>query len=62
MVSKGPKYRNPSCIDFNKCREEIAHALNTFGDRWCKRETGENGALKEWKLNICKIIDKRIEF
>ena len=28
IVSKGPKYRFPSQIDFNRCREEIASALN----------------------------------
>ena len=37
IVSKGPKYRFPSLIDFNRCREEIASALNDFGNRWCKR-------------------------
>ena len=26
IVSKGPKYRFPSHIDFNRCREEIALA------------------------------------
>ena len=36
IVSKGPKYRFPSNIDFNSCREEIASALNDFGYRWCK--------------------------
>ena len=38
IVSKGPKYRFPSYINFDKCREEIASALNDFGNRWCKRE------------------------
>ena len=38
IVSKGPKYRFPSRIDFKKCREEIASASNDFGNRWCKRE------------------------
>ena len=38
IISKGPKYRFPSNIDFNKCKEEIAAALNKFGNRWCKRE------------------------
>ena len=36
IVSNGPQYRVPFCIDFNRCREEIASALNEFGDRWCK--------------------------
>ena len=62
IVSKGPKYRFPSQIDFNRCREEIASALNDFGNRWCKRERVECNALKEWKLNIFNIVDKRIKF
>ena len=40
IVSKGPKYRFPSYIDFDKW-EEIASALNVFGKR-------EGHALKEW--------------
>ena len=52
IVSKGPKYRFPSQIDFNRCREEIASALNDFGNRWCKRESVECNAMKEWKQSI----------
>ena len=50
--SKSPQYRFPSYIDFNKCtrREEIASALNEFGNRWCKRESVECSALKERKV------------
>ena len=62
IVSKGPKYRFPSRIDFKKCREEIASALNYFGNRWCKREYVEPNALKEWKVSIFKIVDQRIKF
>ena len=62
IVSKGPKYRFPSRIDFKKCREEIASALNDFGNRWCKREYVEPDALKEWKVSIFKIVDQRFKF
>lgn len=62
IVSKGPKYRFPSHIDFKKCREEIASTLNDFGDRWCKREHVEPHALKAWKVSIFNIVDKRIKF
>ena len=48
-VSKGPKYRFPSYITFDKCREEIASALNDFGNRWCKREGVQDNALKNGK-------------
>ena len=39
IVSKDPEYRFPSHIDFNRRREEIASALNDFGNRQCKRES-----------------------
>ena len=45
IISKGPKYRFPSNIDFSKCRREIA--LNDFSNRWCKRENVEPDALTE---------------
>ena len=62
IIFKGPKYKFPSNIDFNKCGEEIAAALNEFGNRWCKREYVEHKALKEWKLSILKLVNKRISF
>ena len=62
IISKGPKYRFPSNIDFPNCRREIAASLNYFSNRWYKRENVEPDALKEWKLNIFKIIDTRYSF
>ena len=60
VISKGPKYRFPVHIDFNKCRETIASALNDYCTRWCKREHVESNALNNWKLKIFKIIDERV--
>ena len=48
--------------DFQKCREKIAASLNEYCNRWSKREHVEGDALKDWKLNIFKIIDRRISF
>ena len=62
IISKGPKYRFPSNIDFPKCRSEIAVSLNDFSNRWRKRENVEPDALKEWKINILKIINTCISF
>ena len=55
IISKGPKYRLPSLIDFNKCREEIAVALNEFCMRWCRSEHVEYNALNSWKISIFNI-------
>ena len=62
IISKGPKYRFPSNIDFPKCRREIAASLNDFSDRWCKRENFKPDASNEWKINILKIVDTYISF
>ena len=62
IISRGPKYRFPVHIDFTKCLEAIAKALNDYCTRWCKREHVESNALNNWKLNIFQIIDKRISF
>ena len=62
IISKGPTYRFPFHIDFPKCRRGIAASLNDFGNRCCKRENVDPDALKEWKINIFKIIDTRISF
>ena len=40
----------------------MAASLNDLSNCWCKREKVEPDALKEWKINIFKIIDTRISF
>ena len=61
VISKGPKYRFLAHIDFNKCLETIASALNDYCTRWCKRVHVESNALNNWKLKIFKI-DERVLF
>ena len=56
IISKGPKYRFPSNIDFPNCRREIAASLNDFSNRWCKRENVEHDALRERKLKLLIIV------
>ena len=49
-------------IDFQRCGENIAASLNEYCSRWCKKEHLECDALKDWKSNIFKIIDRHISF
>ena len=49
-------------IDFHNCREKISASLNEFCNRCCKREHVGCDALKDWRVNIFKIIDRRISF
>ena len=62
LLSKGPKYRIPSLIDFNTCREKIAEALQTFSNKWSRREHAEPNSLSDWKKRIFNIIDNRVTF
>ena len=62
VISKGSKFRFPANIDFNKCRETIASALNDYCPRWCKQEHVGSYALNNWKLKIFKVIDERVLF
>ena len=61
IISKAPRYRLPSQIEFNKCREEITVAINEFCKRWCRRGH-ECNVLYSWKIAIFNIIEKRISF
>ena len=62
LLSKGPKYRIPSLIDFDSCRVQLAEAIEKFSNKWCKREHAEQTALIDWKKKVFEIVDKRIAF
>ena len=62
LLSKGPKFRLPSLIDFDACRNHILEALNDYSIKWCRREHADNDALLNWKNLIFDIIDSRISF
>lgn len=61
-MSKGPKYRLPSLIDFDACRETISEALNNYCIKWCNREKATPEALYNWKKCILKLVETRISF
>ena len=52
IIAKGRKYRFPVQIDVQKCRKKLQDLLINF----------VIVGLKDWKLNIFKIIDGRISF
>ena len=62
LISKGPKYRYPSRIDFHQCKETILESLDDYIRKWCKREHAVIDAFCAWKNQIIKIMDQRITF
>ena len=50
---------------FKNCEVPIIcyrYIIIEFCNRWCKPEHVECDAIKDWKLDIFKIIDRRISF
>ena len=62
LFRKGPKYRLPSVIDFDACRNQIAHSLEEFSVKWCRREQADTNSLSLWKKRILEIMNTRIMF
>ena len=62
LLSKGPKKRLPSLINFDTCRNYISETLNDYSSKWCCREHAELDALLQWKKYIMDIIKTRIAF
>ena len=56
IISNGPQYRFTSKIDFQNRSREIVASLNDFSNRWCKRTSVDSDALKEWKINILRLV------
>ena len=62
FLLKGPKYRPPSKINWETCRENINSAINTYCNKWCKRENADKHALNKFKDKCMTIVDSRIEY
>jgi hypothetical protein len=61
LVSKGPKYRLPSKVDFKRCRNVILESIDSYIKQWSKREGALQLALREWKDAFLDILDTRIK-
>ena len=62
IFSKGPNYRLPTNVDFNKCSEEIQQSIDKFSSQWCKQEDADLNALNNWKKLIFSLMYERIKF
>ena len=61
LCTIGPKYRIPSKINVEQCRDAIYDALDYLIKCWCKSENVKPYALDLWKSENIKIINTRVE-
>ena len=57
LLSKGPNFREHRTINFKKCKEEIIKVLDNFILKYKMNSQDVN----DWKNNIIKAVDDRIQ-
>ena len=60
MIAKGPKYREPRKIDWDKNLTLSCEAVDQYALQWAKRETVEFSVLSSWKEVAKGQIEERI--
>ena len=60
LLCKGPKYREPVPINWEKCRSEIKTGLSAFSTEWCNKEGVNTGSFKEWLSIVMSKVDQKI--
>ena len=60
LLSKGPKYREPRSICWDKTREVIGKGLDDFVLKWCAKRNENTVILDDWKHTILHKVEDRI--
>jgi hypothetical protein len=62
LLRRGPKFRLPTPINFEKCIEEIDDSLTNYCVKWCKRENADICSLYEWKNTVLHMVVNKVNF
>ena len=60
LIAKGPKYREPYKVDWDKNLSLLCEAVDQYALQWAKRETVELSVLSSWKEMVKGQIEERI--
>ena len=60
LIAKGPKYREPCKVDWDKNLSLLCEAVDQYALQWAKREMVELSALSSWKEMVKGQIGERI--
>ena len=61
ILTKGPKYREPKPVNFEKAKEHIMKGIDSCISSWCNKTGANPDMLVEWKTKVIALIDKRIQ-
>ena len=60
LILKGPKYREPTKVNWVKNKSMIFDAIDLYAKKWAKRENEDLSLLSLWKEKVKSIIETRI--
>ena len=60
LIAKGPKYREPCKVDWDKNLLILCEAVDQYALQWAKREIVELSVLSSWKEMVKGQIEERI--
>ena len=60
LLSKGPNYREPKTINFNKCRKSLQETLDNSITIFATKHNLEVSSLTNWKNKILELVDIEI--
>ena len=60
LIAKGPKYREPYKVDWDKNLSLLCEAVDQYALQWTKREMVELSVLSSWKEMVKGQIEERI--
>ena len=60
LISKGPNYREPRFLNYEKCLTTIKTNLNEFSKQLIHKYKLQKGSLDDWENNIIEILNVKI--
>ena len=61
LLTRGPKYREPTPLDWGKARDEIVDGVNKCVSNWCNKKGIDESVLQEWVSKVMQSVDTKIE-
>ena len=61
LLSKGPNYREPKTLNYNKCKREIETSLTSAIENLANKYNLEKDGFTRWKNKILEQVDQRVK-
>ena len=61
LLSKGPNYREPKTLNYNKCKQAIESAISSSIVNLAEKYALTAADFSSWKKKIIELVDKRLK-